>query len=275
MDEAGDSIAGVEEPGDDQRDPVSGAWVVDELTLDGERIELDPSWPITLAVDAGTISGSAACNQYGGAIDVSFDAGHGRFVVSELSWTEMACEPHIMELEQAFLSALQAVDSYEAADGLYVAEAGVGTGFHLTPADRVRTPDTTVPTESAPAGVGLAPSGGLDGPVMFAASVGGEHDGMGAEILGTLELDGECLYTVFQGNRYPVLWPYGTTWDEGTSTVVLPDGTELEIGGEVSGGGGYLYPDTIGELTTDEAVLERAEQCAEEPYFEIAVLQDT
>lgn len=47
--ETGDSVADVEEPGDDQLDPVNGAWLVDELTLDGERIALDPSWPITLS----------------------------------------------------------------------------------------------------------------------------------------------------------------------------------------------------------------------------------
>jgi hypothetical protein len=72
-----------------------------------------------------------------------------------------------------------------------------------------------------------------------------------------------------------VLWPYGTTWDEVASSVVLPDGTEFAIGGDVHGGGGYLYPDTIAELTSDEGVLERAKQCAVEPYFEIAVLQYT
>ncbi|MCB0969203.1 MAG: META domain-containing protein, partial [Ilumatobacter sp.] len=249
LNETRDSVADVEEPGDDQLDPVNGAWLVDELTLDGQRIALDPSWPITLSVDADTISGTAACNQYAGTIDVSFEAGYGRFVVSDLSWTEMACESPVMELEQAFLSALQAVDSYEAADGLYVAEAGVGTNFHLTPADLVPTPDTTEPTTTTRPIAGLARGGGLDGPVMYAALVEGEQDQMTAEIIGTLELDGDCLYTAFEGNRYPVLWPYGTTWDEDTSTVVLPDGTAFAIGGEVYGRGGYLYPDTIDGLT--------------------------
>ena len=209
--DSGDSVADVEEPGDDQAEPVSGAWLVDELTLDGERIELDPSWPITLAVDADTISGTAACNQYTGMIDVSIEAGFGRFVVSDLSWTEMAREPPVMEIEQAFLSALQAVDSYEAADGLYVAEAGVGTNFHLTRADQATPPDTTereastTPVEPTTPIEGLADGGGLDGPVMYAARVDGQQDQMLAEIIGTLELDGDCLYTAFEGNRYPLV----------------------------------------------------------------------
>jgi hypothetical protein len=37
----------------------------------------------------------------------------------------------ICECPQGFLTALQAVDSYEAADGLYVAQAGTATNFHL------------------------------------------------------------------------------------------------------------------------------------------------
>jgi heat shock protein HslJ len=268
---ATDTAADTEDPGE----PVSGEWLVDRLTVDGARIELDPSWPITVTVDADTISGTAACNRYTGVIDVSFEAGHGRFVVSDLSWTEMACEPPAMEIEQAFLSALQAVDSYESADGLSVAEAGVGTNFHLTRAGQVPPPDTTEQAAPPAAVEGLARGGGLDGPVMYAALVDGAQDQMDAEIIGTLELDGDCLYTAFEGNRYPVLWPYGTTWDEDTSSVALADGTKLALGGEVYGGGGYLYPDTLGGLTTDERVLDRAEQCAEEPYFEIAVLQST
>jgi len=279
-DDAGDEgvdTAGsvVGQPGDVQIERVDGKWLVDELTVDGERIELDPLRPVTLTINADMISGTAGCNQYAGVIDVSTGAGHGSFVVSDLSWTEMACEPPVTEIERAFLSALQAVDSYEAADGLYVAEAGGGTNFHLTRADRLASPNTTEQTVSTPATEGLARSGGLDGPVMYAAQVEGEQAQMAAEIIGTLELDGDCLYTAFEGNRYPVLWPYGTTWAEDTSSVVLPDGTEFAIDGDVYGGGGYLYADTIGELTNDEGVLERAAQCAEEPYFEIAVLQYT
>lgn len=271
--DTGEPATDVAEPGVEPVETVDGEWLVDELTVDGERIELDPSWPITLAIDADTVSGTAACNRYTGVIDLSTEAGYGRFVVSDLSWTEMACEPPAMTIEQAFLSALQTVDSYEVADGLYVAEAGVGTNFHLTRSDQVSPPDTSEPAVTTPLVDGSDRGGGLDGPVMYAARSDGEQDQMAAEIIGTLELDGDCLYTAFEGNRYPVLWPYGTTWDEDSSSVVLPDGTELTIGGEVYGGGGYLYPDTIGGLTSDESVLERAELCAEEPYSEIAVLQ--
>lgn len=110
---------------------VEAEWVVVDLTVDGARVALDPSWPITVRIEGEMIGGVAACNQYTGFIDWSAGGGFGRFVVSELSWTEMGCEADVMEVERSFLAALQAVDSYEAADGLYVARSGAATGFHL------------------------------------------------------------------------------------------------------------------------------------------------
>lgn len=394
-----DPVADSEAPSDDTVDgsQFDGEWLANELTVDGIRIDLDPSWPITVTIDGEAISGTAACNQYSGVVDVSTGAGHGTFVVSDLRWTEMGCEPAVMDVEQAFLSALQAVDSYESADGLYVADTGAGTNFHLVRAspvaaaeftgttwvldtylengnastwsdmadvtirfdddgavqgatacagidgdwaldderlslsrlDRIEIPalancndgdgeleslvidvlegldltatidgqrlwlearasggyeaglsflpsnDTTPHDDSTTStSADLLPGGGMDGPVMYAARRDA-GDYMAAEIIGTLELDGDCLYTTFEGNRYPVLWPYGTTWDDDSSSVVLPDGTTIALGGEVYGGGGYLYADTIGGYTGNETVLERAEQCAEDPYFEIAVMQYT
>ncbi len=43
----------------------------------------------------------------------------------------MGCDTEVMQVEQSFLAALQAVDFYEAADGLYVAQSGAATSFHL------------------------------------------------------------------------------------------------------------------------------------------------
>jgi heat shock protein HslJ len=130
---AGDRVVNREEPSRESADPLGldGDWLVTDLIVDGVRVELNHAWPITVTVEGEVISGTAACNQYMGAIDGSTGAGYGRFVVSELSWTEMGCEAKAMEIEQSFLTALQAVDSYEAADGLYVAKAHAATTFHL------------------------------------------------------------------------------------------------------------------------------------------------
>jgi heat shock protein HslJ len=137
---AGGRVVDEEEPSSGSVDAleVDGDWVIEDLIVDGQRVELDSLWPITVTIEGEMISGTAACNQYTGLIDWSAEAGFGRFVVSELSWTEMGCDAQAMEIEQGFLTALQAVDSYEAADGLYVAQTGSATNFHLvqpSPAD--------------------------------------------------------------------------------------------------------------------------------------------
>lgn len=313
--------------GDGDADPtgdvasLDGEWVVDRLTLDGDRVVLDPRFEITVRVDRTEIDGTAACNRYGGRLETASIGGGGEFRVSDLSWTEMGCESAATALEQAFLTVLQRVDSYEIADGVFVAEAGLGNGFHLTrvrpaePAaltgtnwvldtylegdaasnrpgmervhltftddgalvgatacsgidgdvvldgdrlvldrlDRIEIPDlsdcddgdaetsalvfgvlegldltATIdgdrltlesdtggddrvglsfrPAEPAAAppdldAIGAAhdldPAGGVVGPVMYAERIDGPGGQMDAEILGTLELDGDCLYTSF------------------------------------------------------------------------------
>lgn len=371
---------------------IDGDWVVDELRLDGDLVVLDPAHPITVTIDGDEIRGTAACNQFGGRLDLAADAGHGTLAVVDVFVTEMACEPVAMQLEQAFLAALRVVDSYEAADGVYVAQAGQPTNFHLraveptepTPLtgttwvldtyiegdaasswpgmelvhitfaeegsldgatacvgfdggyslsgdrlsferlDRLEIADLSKcddgdaelsahvfdvlegsgiratidgdrltiesdtsggyraglsfrPTTRSTASDGdagaatheLDPTGGVDGPVMYAERIEPGGDQMAAEIVGTLELDGECLHATSGGVRYPVLWPFGTTWDAETEAVVLPDGVRFAVGDEVHGGGGYLHRG----LAAAPAVTDRIETCAEEPYFEVAVLQ--
>lgn len=115
----------------DDADPLDGDWDVDELTVDGERIEIPGDRRITVSIDGDRIGGVAACNSYGGTLDSDRGDNGGTFVVGELSWTEMGCEPEVTALEQSFLHALQIVDSYEVADGLHVAAAGAATNFHL------------------------------------------------------------------------------------------------------------------------------------------------
>lgn len=114
---------------------LDGEWLVVDMTLDGQVVQLDPAWPVTVTIDGDAIGGSSACNRYFGSIDWSADAGFGRFVVSQVASTKKACGDEVMAVERAFLAALGAVDSYEAADGRYVAASGAPTGFHMVRAE--------------------------------------------------------------------------------------------------------------------------------------------
>lgn len=156
------------------------------------------------------------------------------------------------------------------------------SGESIGSAGTDQSTNESIPLGSTPATVQHAASGsveeesdsgaGVDGPLMYAAARSYRDDAMAALIIGTLELDGDCLYTTFDGNRYPVLWPHGTTWDETTSSVVLANGTSLALGTELDGGGGYMNIDVFSDVVDNDDVVELARRCAEEPSFEIAVM---
>lgn len=105
-------------------DPVvlDGQWNVTGLTVEGDAVELLPDWPVTFHIEGDRVGGTAACNSYGGTatVDPSADGRSGGFAVGEMSVTEMACEPaSVMDVEQAFLEAIQLVDTFSAtAQGL-------------------------------------------------------------------------------------------------------------------------------------------------------------
>jgi heat shock protein HslJ len=66
-------------------------------------IELVDGYLITITFEGNQLSGTAACNGYGGTYRLDGNT----LVVSELSWTEMACERvEVMAAEQAYLAAL-------------------------------------------------------------------------------------------------------------------------------------------------------------------------
>jgi hypothetical protein len=99
---------------------------------------------------------------------------------------------------------------------------------------------------------------------------------MAALIRGVLQLEGSCLYLTsidVVGERYPVLWPAGTSWDEQSKAVAPPVGAPIPIGGTVVGGGGFLYASDVDHLARPEASA-RASSCVDNTYGEIAVFNN-
>ncbi len=85
-----------------------GPWLLSSGTSGGNPIQLIDSHPVTLVVDGSRISGTAACNGYGGNWSLNGSA----VTISEVAQTEMACEPmETMDLERTFLEALTKVDT--------------------------------------------------------------------------------------------------------------------------------------------------------------------
>jgi hypothetical protein len=65
--------------------------------------------------------------------------------------------------------------------------------------------------------------------------------------------------------EFPVVWPYGTTWDAKAQAVRLSDGQVVALGDRVSGGGGYPY---LSDLGTEFA--EPLADCPTNKYEEVA-----
>jgi len=99
---------------------------------------------------------------------------------------------------------------------------------------------------------------------------------MAAIVSGTLQLEGDCLYVASaeSGERYPVLWPAGTSWDTATRSVVPPVGVPMPIGSTVDGGGGYLYVRDV-ERLAGPAASSLAASCLDNTYGEIAVVNNS
>lgn len=98
-------------------DEIQGSWQLETGTLDGDPIPTVPSHPITVTLDGDQISGTAACNGYGGTYQID----DGVFQITGIAVTEMACMPvEAMESERAFLEALLNVDGTAVADGKLV-----------------------------------------------------------------------------------------------------------------------------------------------------------
>ncbi len=120
-----------DDPGGDPMAGPHGAWVLVEAE---PAIEVPDAARVTLTVeeDDGQLraGGTAACNSYGGTVEV----GGSSWSLSEVVVTEMGCEPALMAAESAYLEALGAVDTWRRdSDTLELTGGDVTLTFELLP----------------------------------------------------------------------------------------------------------------------------------------------
>ncbi|MEM9132665.1 MAG: hypothetical protein AAGA59_09975 [Actinomycetota bacterium] len=110
---------------------------------------------------------------------------------------------------------------------------------------------------------------------MVRHSGGFSGDGDDAEVVGVVEIEGECLYLVSDevGERYPVVWPASTSYDGSEGAILLPNGDSVAHGDTVRGGGGYRYVDDVRQ-TSGDAAAELVSGCLDNTYGEIAVVNN-
>lgn len=219
---------------------VDGSWLLTSGHLDGVPIEPVAGWDVTMTIDGDTIGGTAACNGYGGTVTVGdeFELG-GSFAVGELSWTEMGCDPAVMALEQQFLQALQAVDSYELAGTLSLGRTGVGTSLIFEPLAPVPTADivgTTWVLDTVIEG-----DAAWNAPGMDAATLTLHPDGTLDGSTGCRQLEGEwviagaeIVFTTFAAIDDPTAGQCAPDAErlDGFIVTVLGDGFTAEVDGQ-------------------------------------------
>ncbi len=132
------------DPGEEgSSDPTANAWVLEAGTVDGVDIPVIADRPITLVFDteAGTVSGTSACNQYFAAYTLS----GSELTFEDAGSTMMACEPpEVMDAEAAYLEALGLVELFTIEDG-QLNLSGVDTDLVFV-VDESATTTTTVLT---------------------------------------------------------------------------------------------------------------------------------
>jgi heat shock protein HslJ len=89
-----------------------GDWVLTSGRSPDGVIETTETYRITLTIEDGSMSGIAACNEYGGDVETS----GGRFRWVNGGITEMGCLPEVNEAETRYVESLGTADSIERTD---------------------------------------------------------------------------------------------------------------------------------------------------------------
>lgn len=202
----------------------SGAWVL----VDGPSDPI-PGWDVTIEIDGDRIGGTAACNLYGGVVEI----GDGTIAVGEISVNEMGCRDDVQQLEQAFLSALFAARTYTASgDQLDITTPqDVWTFDRLAPLPTAELADTTWVLDGYIDGDSVSNEPGMDDAFIELASDGTM---VGATNCRTLsgawtETGSEIVFTEFAAEGD---CPDEASWNLDSRIVtVLGDGFSAEIDG--------------------------------------------
>lgn len=180
---------------------LDGEWLLQAGTNQSVAIPIVAGSTVTLQVDGTQVGGSAACNSYGGKIEVS----QSSIAISELIQTEMAClDNRLMALESAYLAALPRVTAAaRSGNGLLLTGPQVELRFTLVPpvanANLVGTIwllDSLISGDSVSSTIGERVTLQFSGDGRIAASTGCR------DVTGT--------YTVSEGQVQVTLDPYDT-----------------------------------------------------------------
>lgn len=225
-----------------------GAWQLRSGTLDGATILLLDDYRVTATITGDEISGRAACNSYGAELQLDGES----IAFDNMGWTAMLCEPQVMEVEEAFVNALQRVTRAQRSESTLLLD-GPGVELEFTLLAPAPTADlvgvTWMLSEIVQGGTVTSPVEGADDPAEMAYLLL-DVDGTLTGNTGCRELSGEyivtgdeILFTTFSagGDCIPEL-----QWQDNQVVTVLGDGFTAEIVGNrltvtSTGGEGLVF----------------------------------
>ena len=124
---------GRSEPAASGADPaaLTGAtWQLNAASMKTLAAQAPSDTEVTIAFADGSVSGTSACNVYGGSYTADAD---GSMTFGQLHSTLMACEPDLMAVEQAYLKALGSVTTFSVTDTLTLSGNGASLTFDKAP----------------------------------------------------------------------------------------------------------------------------------------------
>ena len=211
--------------GDGAAPDPQGAWELEE----GTGVTLVPGHRITLEVEGEEIQGRAACNLYGGTMQLDDDS----VTIGPLDQTAMECEPDVMDAERAYLDLLTGAETIAVDDDELVLTGAEGElRFALLPPvpeadlyDTTWTLETLIDgeTSSSTSGDAATLTLGADGTISGSTgcrTLTGAYVVQGDEIIVTsMSADGSC--------------PSDGMWrQDGHVVEVLGDGFRAEVDGD-------------------------------------------
>lgn len=97
---------GVTTPGDGHGELEGVTWVLDRGSIEDLAADAPAAARVDLRIDGDAVTGTSGCNTYGGSVRVDGSS----ISFGDLFGTQIACDPPLMDLESAYLAALDAVD---------------------------------------------------------------------------------------------------------------------------------------------------------------------
>ncbi len=109
---------------------IEGAWRLTSGEHEGRPVPVLPDAGITMNIDGTDVGGTAACNHYGGTVELNGD----RVAISALSMTAMGCPGDLTASQDAFLAAIGEVETVSRqGDRLVLAGPETELTFDLVP----------------------------------------------------------------------------------------------------------------------------------------------